>query len=42
MQDYNIVDTFTLPSLAKIYKDTFNPDIRLRSMTTNEEMRRMN
>lgn len=42
MQDYNIVDTFTLPSLAKIYKDTFDPDIRLRSMTTNEEMRRMN
>ena len=41
--DYTIQGTYTLPSLGKVYGDIqINPDITLRSMTTNEEMRRLN
>lgn len=36
-----IQETFTLPSLGKCYHVEFNPDITLRSMTTNEEMLRL-
>lgn len=40
--DYTIAETFTLPSKGKIYKNrTVEPQIKLRSMTTNEEMKRL-
>lgn len=37
---YTIAETFTLPSLGKFYKDSVK-EIKLRSMTTEEEMRRL-
>lgn len=39
--DYTIAEDFTLPSLGKIYPVTVNPNIKLRSMTTAEEMKRL-
>lgn len=42
MSNYTIQETFTLPSLGKIYPGNINPDITLRSMTTNDEMKRLN
>ena len=43
MADYTLRGTYTLPSLGKIYGvDDINPEITLRSMTTVEEMRRLN
>lgn len=42
MDDWTIVETFTLPSSGKIYGKQVNPDIKLRSMTTNDEMSRLN
>lgn len=38
--NYTISETFTLPSLGKIYPEPINPEIELRSMTTRDEMRR--
>lgn len=40
MENYTISETFTLPSLGKIYAEPINPEIELRSMTTRDEMRR--
>ena len=40
MDNYTISETFTLPSLGKIYSEPINPEIELRSMTTRDEMRR--
>lgn len=40
-QDYTIAETYTLPSMGRIYETPINPDIKLRSMTTAEEMRRL-
>ena len=37
--DYTIAETFTLPSEGKIYSQKVNPQVQLRSMTTEEEMR---
>ena len=39
--NYNIVETFTLPSKGLIYNNVVAPEITLRSMTTNDEMRRL-
>ena len=42
MEDYTIFEEGTLPSLGKIYAGkNVNPNFRIRSMTTNEEMRRL-
>lgn len=41
MQDYLIAETFTLPSKGKLYSQDVNPNVKLRSMTTNEEMKRL-
>lgn len=38
---YTIAETFTLPSKGLIYDTKVNPQVRLRSMTTVEEMRRL-
>lgn len=39
--DYTVSETYTLPSLGKIYSEKVNPEVRLRSMTTIEEMKRL-
>lgn len=39
--DYTIAETYTLPSKGKIYGIEFDPEVKLRSMTTNEEMVRL-
>lgn len=39
--DYTISEFGTLPSLGKIYKKEINSRVHLRSMTTEEEMRRL-
>lgn len=41
MADYTINGTFTLPSQGKIYTGLIEPEVRLRSMTTNDEMKRL-
>lgn len=41
MTDYTIAEDYTLPSLGKVYKQDVNPNIRIRSMTTEEEMKRL-
>ena len=41
MQDYTIGESYTLPSLGKIYGTEVNPEIKIRSMTTEEEMKRL-
>lgn len=33
---------YTLPSLGKVYKEPVSPTVEIRSMTTNEEMKRLN
>ena len=42
MNDYTIVNEFTLPSKGLIYRNKINPQVSLRSMTTVEEMKRLN
>lgn len=42
MENYTIAEEFVLPSHGKVYLDRqVNDHIRLRSMTTNEEMKRL-
>ena len=41
MQDYTIGENYTLPSLGKVYNVPVNPEIKIRSMTTEEEMKRV-
>ena len=41
MDNYSIAETFTLPSKGLIYDRKVNPQVKLRSMTTTEEMRRL-
>jgi len=36
-----ITEEYSLPSLGKIYKTQFNPEVKLRSMTVAEEMKRL-
>lgn len=40
--NYSLTGSYTLPSLGKVYKMQINPNVTLRSMTTEEEMRRLN
>lgn len=42
MENYTIGEYFTLPSLGKVYDKEVNPNIKLRSMTVEEEMKRSN
>lgn len=42
MNDYTIVNEFTLPSKGLVYNRQINPQVKLRSMTTAEEMKRLN
>ena len=42
MNDYTIINEFTLPSKGLVYPGSINPQVRLRSMTTAEEMKRLN
>ena len=43
MADFTLTGTYTLPSLGKVYGDKqINPEITIRSMTTEEEMKRLN
>lgn len=39
--DYTIAETYTLPSLGKIYDVEVTPRVKIRSMTTQEEMKRL-
>lgn len=39
--NYTIAEGYTLPSKGKIYSETVNPNVELRSMTAREEMRRL-
>lgn len=39
--EYTIAENYTLPSLGKIYPFEVNPNVKIRSMTTNEEMKRL-
>lgn len=41
MENYTVGENFTLPSLGKVYDKEVNPNIKLRSMTTEEEMKRL-
>ena len=41
MADYTINSTCTLPSEGKVYGLVVDPSIKLRSMTTNDEMKRL-
>ena len=40
--DYTIANEYTLPSRGKVYDREVTPQFKLRSMTTAEEMRRLN
>lgn len=42
MNNFVISESFTLPSEGKLYDVQINPEVKLRSMTTNEEMKRLN
>ena len=41
MNDYIIAEEYTLPSYGKVYDKQVNPVIKLRSMTTEDEMKRL-
>lgn len=41
MNDYIIAEEYTLPSKGLVYSQEVNPNIKIRSMTTNEEMKRL-
>lgn len=41
MANYSIAEEYTLPSLGKVYDKEINPVVKIRSMTTEEEMRRL-
>lgn len=41
MENYTQYEEYTLPSEGRIYEETVNPTVKLRSMTANEEMRRL-
>ena len=40
-KNYSIAEEYTLPSLGKVYTQNVNPVVKIRSMTTEEEMRRL-
>lgn len=39
--NYSITEEYTLPSEGKVYTQKINPIVKLRSMTTEEEMKRL-
>ena len=39
--DYTITEDCTLPSLGKVYQSKVNSDLKIRSMTTQDEMKRL-
>ena len=41
MSTYSIAEEFTLPSRGKVYSTNVKPTVKLRSMTTEEEMKRL-
>jgi hypothetical protein len=41
MENYTECASFTLPSKGKVYNTEINPNITIRSMTTEEEMKRL-
>lgn len=41
MTDYSIAEEYTLPSLGKVYSENVNPVVKIKSMTTTHEMRRL-
>lgn len=41
MDNYTIAESCTLPSLGRLYEPSFDPEIRVRSMTTEDEMKRL-
>lgn len=41
MKDYTIGESYELPSLGKVYPVEFDPLVKIRSMTTEEEMKRV-
>lgn len=41
MEDYVIAEDYTLPSDGKVYSKPVDPSIKIRSMTTAEEMKRL-
>ena len=40
-QNYTIAESYTLPSRGKIYDEPVKATVKVRSMTTEEEMRRL-
>ena len=40
--DYTLTGSYTLPSLGKVYDVDVNPNVKIRSMTVAEEMKRLN
>ncbi len=40
--DYTLTGDYVLPSLGKIYDNEVNPNVKIRSMTVAEEMKRLN
>lgn len=41
MNNYSIAEEYRLPSLGKVYDENVDPVVKLRSMTTEEEMKRL-
>lgn len=41
MENYTIAESYTLPSKGLVYGTKINPNVKLRSMTTEEEMKRL-
>ena len=41
MSEYTIAESYTLPSKGLVYDRSVNPEIKIRSMTTEEEMKRL-
>lgn len=41
MENYTIAETYSLPSKGEVYAQQVGPKVRLRSMTTEEEMKRL-
>lgn len=39
--NYTIAESYTLPSKGRVYSQKVNPEIKIRSMTTEEEMKRL-
>lgn len=40
--DYTLTGSYTLPSLGRVYDVDVNPNVKIRSMTVAEEMKRLN